>query len=106
MMEQEFLLHCCTDNLEGVTDCLSNGVDVNTTEECDGQHISALMIACGLGNPAIVSKLVQVPGLDINYYIENGETAAHFASVEGDTDCVRILAETRRVDWNKGNKSG
>jgi len=41
-----------------------------------------------------------VPGLAINYQEEDGWTAAHWASVRGHTECVRILAETGRVDWN------
>ena len=32
-----------------------------------GLHWTALMFACHRGNSAIVSRLVQVPGLDINY---------------------------------------
>ena len=84
MMENEFIEHCRDNNLEGVTDCLSRGVDVNTTEECDGKQVSALMVACGVGNSAIVSRLVQVPGLDINQQDEVFyETAAQLASMRG-----------------------
>ena len=36
----------------------------------------------------------------------NGLTAALLASREGHTECVRILAQTGRVDWNKGDKYG
>ena len=64
------------------------------------------MFACNAGNPAIVSRLVQVPGLDINYIDENDDTAAHGASWHGHTECVRILAETDRVDWNKRDEEG
>ena len=64
------------------------------------------MFACHRGNPAIVSRLVQVPGLDINYQNKDGETAAHLASYNGQTECVRILAETDRVDWNKADNWG
>ena len=56
------------------------------------------MIACNVGNSAIVSRLVQVPGLDINYQDENGTTAALLASLRGHTGCERLLAETGRVD--------
>ena len=38
------------------------------------------MYACDAGNPAIVFRLVQEPGLDINYQDEGGWTAAHLAS--------------------------
>ena len=64
-----------------------------------GGKFTALMTACDAGNPAIVSRLVEVPGLDINYQNERGQTAAHRASL-GETRCVRILAETGKVDWN------
>ena len=97
---------------------------------------TALMSACSAGNSAIVSRLVQVPGLDINYQNEVGETALHRASrtkycrnpwnprgprdhvdkndliaehrakMRGHTECVRILAESDRVDWNKRNSAG
>ena len=102
-MESNFLVHCVNSNLEGVNECLSRGVDVNTK---DGYGSTALMFVCRRGNSAIVSRLVQVPGLDINYQDRTGYTAAHLASMEGHTQCVRILAETGRVDWNKRNNFG
>ena len=105
-MESEFINHCLGNNLEGVNDCLSRGVDVNTKEESSGRHWTALMVACRAGNSAIVSRLVQVPGLDINYQDRDGFTAAILASNKGHTECVRRLAETDRVDWNKRNRSG
>ena len=74
---------------------------MNNTDDCE-----ALIFACGTGNPAAVSRLVQVPGLDINYQTEIGRTAAFFASVHRNTECLRILAGTGRVDWNKADKQG
>ena len=63
---------------------------------------TALLFACLRGNSAIVSRLVKVPGLDINYQDEKlGETAALMASYRGHTEIVRILAETGKVDWNR-----
>jgi len=138
--ELEFLRNCEENNLDGVRDCLSRSVDVNTVSE-DGHwsgltiaadknypelleillshpdieinnttkyyQWTALMFACNAGNSATVSRLVEVPGLDINYQDEeDGNTAAHMASYEGHTECVRILAETGRVDWNKRSKWG
>ena len=107
-MEREFIEHCRFGNLEGVNDCLSRDVDVNTKEDFDGSGLmwTGLMFACEAGYSAIVSRLVQVVGLDINYQTEYGYTAAILASVEGKTKCVRILAETDRVDWNKADKRG
>ena len=84
--------------MEGVTDCLARGVDVNTTNEYGR---TGLMLACKRGNSAIVSRLVQVAGLDINYQDRVGDTAALLASREGQTECLRILADTGRVDWSK-----
>ena len=76
------------------------GVQANLS----GRQWTALMFACNAGNSAIVSRLVQVPGLDINYQDEDGYTAAHVLTVQGQPECVRILAETGRVDWNKRDK--
>ena len=45
------------------------------TEETFIAHWTALMFACDRGNLDIVSRLVQVPGLDINYQDEGGCTA-------------------------------
>ena len=58
------------------------------------------MEACSRGdcNPAIVSRLVWESKQDIN---EDGRTAANMACLKG--QCVWILAETGRVDWNAGN---
>ena len=78
----------------------------NTTRDVDNHQWTALMFACDAGNSAIVSRLVQVPGLDINHQDEDGDTAARWASDSGHTECVSILAETDRVDWNKRNKGG
>ena len=99
-VESEFIKHCnfWRDNVEGVTDCLSRGVDVNTTNEYGR---TGLMLACKRGNSAIVSRLVQVAGLDINYQDRVGDTAALLASREGQTECLRILADTGRVDCSK-----
>ena len=96
--------YCRINNLEGMNDCLSRGVDVNTKGELLGVQRTALMHASG--HPAIVSRLVQVPGLDINYQDEDCSTAAHLVSLDGRTECVRILAETDRVDWNKTDNWG
>ena len=69
--------------------------------------MTGLMLACSRGNYNIVSRLVQVPELDINFEDEKrGFTSAHWASMEGHTECVRILAETDRVDWDKRDKEG
>ena len=81
-METEYLENCRDNNLEGVTDCLSRGIDVNTKySEKDGGD-TGLMVACYWGHPAIVTRLVQEPGLDINCQNKIGRTAAHKASFQ------------------------
>ena len=65
-----------------------------------------LMENCEDGNPDVMSRLVQVPGLDINYQDERGQTAALLACNLAQTECVKILAETDRVDWNKADMGG
>ena len=67
---------------------------------------TALMVACRCGNSAIVTRLVQVPGLDINLQDGCGFTAVHHCSGVGETECLRIMAETGKVDWNKKDKYG
>ena len=53
-----------------------------------------------------MSRLLEVAGLDINHEDEYGNTAAHLASYNGQAECVKILAETLRVDWNKAGEEG
>ena len=72
----EFVKNCKNNNLEGVSDCLSLGVDVNTTSG----GWTGLMFACDYGNSAIVTRLVQFPAVDINFQNEFGDTAMHMAS--------------------------
>ena len=97
-----FLQYCHDDDLEKLGECLARGVvDVNTLSE---RQWTGLIIACTVGNPAIVSTLVEVPGLDIDYQDVFGHSAAHRASIAGHTECVRILADSDRVDWNKKNE--
>jgi len=82
-------------------------INSTTKYQYHGEQMTALMFACGAGNSAIVSRLVEVPGLDFNYHDEeSGVTAAHWANMNGHTECLRILAETGRVDWNKRDMCG
>ena len=77
------------------------------TDNWYGHDRPELLKNCYDGNSAIVSKLVKESGLDINFQDEEyGDTAAYLCCVWGYTKCVRILAETGRVDWNKRNKWG
>ena len=54
-----------------------------------GTIFGLLLKNCEDGNPDIVSRLVQVPGLDLNQHTRFGDTAAIRASMEGQTDIVR-----------------
>jgi len=110
-LSRQFIKYCEKNNLAKVNKCLSLGVDVNTVSGSESEDYNqgqtALMIACKYGHSAIISRLVQVPGLDINYSdTDYGWTAAHLASHNGMTECVVILAETGRVDWNKKDDEG
>ena len=101
-----FLAACIQNDYEIVDKMLALNVDVNATLQAFGTE-TALMMACAQGHEKIVRRLCQVKDLDINYQEEKyGWTAAHLASTRGQTECVRILAETGRVDWNKANKGG
>ena len=91
-------------NYTALLDILISHPDIQISPEREGCQWTALMFACCHGNSDIVSRLVQMPGLDINY--QDGVTAADLASMKGRTECVKILAETGNVDWNKGNKWG
>lgn len=101
--ENDLFLQCChDDNLEKLEECLARGVlDINTLSK---RKWTGLIIACSVGNPAIVSRLVEVAGLDIDYQDFFGHTAAHRACIAGQTQCVRVLADSGRVDWNKKNE--
>ena len=50
--------------------------------------------------------MVEMPRLDINYCDEYGTTAAHLACYNGEAECVKILADILRVDWNKADDKG
>ena len=62
---------------------------------------TALIKACSVGDSDLVSRLVPVAGLDLNYQDDLGSSAADRASYHGHTECVKILADTGRVDWRK-----
>ena len=70
-----------------------------TTRLRNGQNFTALMFACKAGITAIVSRLVEVPGLDIMYQDRWGYTAALLAITMSQPECLRILAGTGRVTF-------
>ena len=97
--QDEFVTHYLNNNLNGVIDCLSRGVNVEAVTE-------ALMFSCQFGHSAMVSRLVQVPGLNINIQNEDGLTSAHLATLHCHTECVKILSNTQKVNWNKRDMNG
>ena len=76
--------------------------DTETSQQIE--QWTALMFACYNGHSAIVDRLVRVPGIWIMYrdtdddLYSKGQTAPSVAY--NDVDCVRILAETGKVNWN------
>ena len=105
---RKFIKYCDKNDLAKVNEYLSLGVDVNTVNDIDDHDgkQSALMIACKNGHTAIVTRLVEADGLDINYEDEFGHNAANLAGYNGSTKCVDILVEIDRVDWNQADKRG
>ena len=91
-MDIEFLEHCENDNQEGVKECLKYFCEIL----CKG-----LIVACKAGNSTIVSSVLEMPRPDINFQDEDGDTAIYLAIDEEQTECVRTLAETGKVQWNK-----
>ena len=71
-LAREFLKYCEDNNLTGVTDCLSRGVDVNTVSE-DGCW-SGLRIAVEKNYPELLEILLSHPDIKINsatYFFHN-----------------------------------
>lgn len=78
---------------------LSKGADANLAEK---HGFTPLMLACGLGLPAMVEKLCQVPGLNLNARSNGGYTAVMCAVGHNEVRCVekiRAIAGAD-VDWN------
>ena len=67
---------------------------------------TALMFACWAGNHVMVERLVRVVEVDVMYQDQSGDSAAHKASERGEAQCVKLLANTGRVDWERGNVWG
>ena len=65
---------------------------------------SALKVSCTDLTSRTFGGLLEVAGVDLSYQDEQcGATPAHWAAWSGQTECVRLLAKTGRVDWNKKN---
>ena len=131
IVSQEFLEACRMGNLGRVNYCLSHGADVNATYQygptpgwiARKAETSGLMLACQLGYPSVVARLVEEQDLDVNFQEDKyGFTAAYLAVKLGLTDpargntklailetsrgCISALAKVDTVDWTKADKKG
>ena len=114
IVSQEFLEACRMGNLGRVNYCLSHGADVNATYQygptpgwiARKAETSGLMLACQLGYPSVVARLVEEQDLDVNFQDKDGFTAAYLAAMLGLTDCISALARVDTVDWTKADKNG
>ena len=68
--EKVLIQNCHYNNLHGVRDCLSRGVDVNTVSE-DGEW-SGLTIAAEKNYPELLEILLSHPDIKINNTTESG----------------------------------
>ena len=73
------------------------GVDVNIKH---GDGSTTLMDACVRGHSNIVSKLLQVSGVDINCTDIFSCTALHVAVYYNRQSCVELLMGVGDLDWN------
>ena len=69
-MNQKFVRACKNNDLKGVSDCLSRGVDVNTVSE-DGRW-SGLTIAAEKNYPELLEILLSHPDIKLNDYSIRG----------------------------------
>ena len=76
-------------------------IDVNL----DSQIYTPLSAACYARNVRAVRRLVQAPGIDLNWQAGDGATAAHMAATNS-AACVQVLASVPGVDWNKKDHGG
>ena len=79
-------------DIEGVKECLSEDVPVNTQEE--GMGNTALHMACA-NNFIEVARLLLEHKADINLSNRSKNTALHWAALTGNKDVVKFL-----IEWN------
>ena len=115
IVSQEFLEACRMGKSERASYCLSHGADVNATYQygptpgwiARKAETSGLMLACQLGYPSVVARLVEEQDLDVNFQEDKyGFTAAYLAVKLGLTECISALARVDTVDWTKADKNG
>ena len=71
-------------------------INVNLKYRIQGMtHVmTPLMTACGNGLTDVVQRLIQVPGIDLNFQNNKGVTAAMWAVSSGKDECVKMLRNT------------
>jgi len=70
-------------------------------------YFTALIVACALERPDAVRRLCQVPDIDLNYQeTTTGVTAAMWAVIRNNQDCVKILSTVPGVDWRLESNNG
>ena len=62
-------------------------------------HVTGLHYACMKNNWWTVSRLLQVPGVDITARDNRGATPAYWAVANNSVECLAILARDLTVDW-------
>ena len=101
LQNQQFLQHCNANNLDGVTDCLSRGVDVNT-QSWNG-YWSGLTIAADKNYPDLLDILLAHPDIKINNTTARSGwywTALMFACDAGNPAIVSRLVQVPGLDIN------
>ena len=89
-------------------------IKVNNTTRYESRQLTPLVIACQRGNSAIVSRLVQVPGLDINHQnvgigpgdLCGGATPLYWALMAKCSDIVNILVKQPKINYNLKTEVG
>jgi len=102
--ELEFLRNCGENNLAGVRESLSRGVDVNTV--CEDGHWSGLTIAAEENYPELLEILLSHPDIKINNTTECQMTALMFACRAGNSAIVSRLVEVPGLEINHQDESG
>ena len=91
--------------LEVLLSCSSINVNMTVDSKCmdlkkKHGNVTPLVVACCSKNHEIVRRLLQVPGIDVNYKCGEWQwTAMHFAAWRS-VECCEELAKCPEVDWN------
>ena len=95
---------CLSGKLAEVRAALARGQDVNIK---DKGNRTGLMWAVRRKHNLIVRLLLEQPTVDLNRTDLNGETALHYAAVNGNVEAVQLLlADPRLTTANLQNKDG